>query len=317
MSIQKNLARSLQTGLFDYHKISLEEYRPSLLINNYKSGQKVLTSILNELNKCEEFFFSTAFITNSGVASLINVLKELEEKGVKGKIIASQYQNFTEPSALKRLISLKNIEVKIVVENNHHTKGYIFRRDDVFTIIVGSSNLTQDALSYNKEWNLKVTSMSEGSLLQQTMREFSYTFDNAVTVTDEWIDGYQKIYGTRTYEYNTDTYARKNTENRIAGTNAAYFVDKQENIEPSMLHKISPNKMQVEAITCINNLRETGKDKALIISATGTGKTYLSAFDARIFKPAKLLFVVHRENIAKKALETMERYLGIVFPWVY
>lgn len=310
MSIQKNLARSLQTGLFDYHKISLEEYRPSLLINNYKSGQKVLTSILNELNKCEEFFFSTAFITNSGVASLINVLKELEEKGVKGKIIASQYQNFTEPSALKRLISLKNIEVKIVVENNHHTKGYIFRRDDVFTIIVGSSNLTQDALSYNKEWNLKVTSMSEGSLLQQTMREFSYTFDNAVTVTDEWIDGYQKIYGTRTYEYNTDTYARKNTENRIAGTNAGYFVDKQENTEPSMLHKISPNKMQVEALSCINNLRETGKNKALIISATGTGKTYLSAFDARIFKPVKLLFVVHRENIAKKALESYGKIFG-------
>ncbi|OPX45940.1 ATP-dependent RNA helicase SrmB [Ruminiclostridium hungatei] len=306
MSIQKNLARSLHTGLFDYHKFSLEEYRPSLLINNYKSGQKVLTSIVNELNKCEEFFFSTAFITNSGVASLINVLKELEDKGVKGKIIASQYQNFTEPIALKRLISLKNIEVKIVVENNHHTKGYIFKRDDIFTIIVGSSNLTQDALSYNKEWNIKVTSLSEGSLLQQTMREFNYTFDNAVTVTDEWIDEYQKIYQERTYKDNTNVIVKK----RVAGTEAGYFIDNQENIEPSMFYKISPNKMQIEALACINNLRDNGKDKALIISATGTGKTYLSAFDAKIFKPAKLLFVVHRENIANKAMESYRKVFG-------
>jgi len=306
LSIQKNLVRSLQTGLFDYHKISLEEYRPSLLINNYKSGQKVLTSIVNELNKCEEFFFSTAFITNSGVASLINVLKELEYKGIKGKIIASQYQNFTEPAALKRLISLKNVEVKIVVENNHHTKGYIFKRDDIFTIIVGSSNLTQDALSYNKEWNIKVTSLSEGSLLQQTMREFNYTFDNAVTVTDEWIDEYQKIYQERTYKDNTNLIVKK----RIAGTEAGYFIDNQENIEPSMLYKISPNKMQIEALACINNLRNVGKNKALIISATGTGKTYLSAFDAKIFKPTKLLFVVHRENIANKAMESYRKVFG-------
>lgn len=306
MSIQKNLERSLHTGLFDYHKISLEEYRPSLLINNYKLGQKVLTSIVNELNKCEEFLFSIAFITNSGVASLINVLKELEDKGVKGKIIASQYQNFTEPVALKRLISLKNIEVKIVVENNHHTKGYIFKRDDIFTIIVGSSNLTQDALSYNKEWNIRVTSMSEGSLLQQTMREFNYTFDNAVTVTNEWIDEYQKIYQERTYKDNTNV----SSKSRAAGTEAGYFIDNQENIEPSMLHKISPNKMQVEALACINNLRDTGKNKALIISATGTGKTYLSAFDAKVFKPARLLFVVHRENIANKAMESYQKVFG-------
>lgn len=310
MSIQNNLVKSLYSGFIDHREISLEEFRPSLLINNSKTGQKVLTSIVNELNKCDEFFFSTAFITNSGVASLINVLKELEEKGIKGKIIASQYQNFTEPNALKRLIQLRNIQVKIVVENHYHTKGYIFRKDSTYTLIVGSSNLTQDALSYNKEWNIKVSSMSGGSLLRQTMDEFNYTFDNAVAVTDEWIDEYQKIYKQRNIYYSNNTYDNNTSEDtncRAAQPDPSYLVINRNNIEPTTLFRISPNKMQIDALACINNLRNTGKDKALLISATGTGKTYLSAFDARICQPQKLLFVVHRANITHNAMKSFQR----------
>jgi len=319
LSIQSNLAKSLYTGFIDYREISLEEYKPSLLINNSKTGQKVLTSIVNELNKCDEFFFSTAFVTNSGVASLINVLIELEEKGVKGKIIASQYQNFTEPRALKRLIQLKNIQVKIVVENNYHTKGYIFRKNDKYTLIVGSSNLTQDALSYNKEWNIKVSSMSEGSLLRQTMDEFNYTFDNAVAVTEEWINEYQNIYQERNtffsnqernIEFSNDTYDNNtstDTKCRAAQPDPSYVVANQKYSETTTLFKISPNKMQIDALACINNLRNAGKNKALLISATGTGKTYLSAFDARIYQPRKLLFVVHRENITRNAMKSFQR----------
>jgi superfamily II DNA or RNA helicase/HKD family nuclease len=335
LSIQSNLAKSLYTGFVDYREISLEEYRPSLLINNSKTGQKVLTSIVNELNKCDEFFFSTAFITNSGVASLINILIELEEKGVKGKIIASQYQNFTEPKALKRLIQLKNIQVKIVVENNYHTKGYIFRKDDNYTLIVGSSNLTQDALSYNKEWNIKVSSMGEGSLLRQTMNEFNYTFDNAVTVTNQWIDEYQKIYQERDIhyskqerpiensnqerhiDYSNDTYENNTsteTNTRAAQPESSYTVITHNNTQLTTLFKIAPNKMQIEALGCINNLRTAGKNKALLISATGTGKTYLSAFDAKIYQPRKLLFVVHRENITRNAMKSFQRIFEYKVP---
>lgn len=310
MSIHENLARSLKTGLFDYREISIEEYRPSLLINNHKTGQKVLTSIVSELNKCDEFFFSTAFITNSGVASLINVLEELERKGIKGKIVASQYQNFTEPTALKRLIQFENIQVKIFTENNHHTKGYIFRKDDIYTIIVGSSNLTQDALSYNKEWNIKVTSMSEGSLLQQTMKEFNYTFDNADPVTDKWIEEYRKIYDEHKKYFSNSTQKEDTNVKKVAGTVAGYIIENQENVEPVLLRRISPNTMQVEALASINNLRNVGKNKSLIISATGTGKTYLSAFDAKEYQAKKLLFVVHRENIANAAMESYRKVFG-------
>lgn len=211
---------------------------------------------------------------------------------------------------MKRLIQLQNIKVKIVVENNYHTKGYIFKKDNRYTLIVGSSNLTQDALSYNKEWNIKVSSMSEGSLLRQTMDEFNYTFDNAVAVTDVWIDEYQKIYQQRNIDYSNNTYDNNTSEDtkcRAAQPDSSYLVVNRNNIEPTTLFRISPNKMQIDALSCISNLRNAGKNKALLISATGTGKTYLSAFDARIYQPQKLLFVVHRENITRNAMKSFQR----------
>lgn len=95
MDISTNLAASLKNGFIDCNMKSIEKYNPKLLVNDYKRGMKVLTSIESELRNCDEFYFSVAFITGSGVVSLINTLKELEEKGVRGKIITSQYQNFT------------------------------------------------------------------------------------------------------------------------------------------------------------------------------------------------------------------------------
>lgn len=288
MNSSKELAKSLYTGFVDSNNISLEEYHPKLLINDSKNGQKVLTNIINELGKCEEFLFSVAFVTNSGVASLINILKQLEEKGVKGKLIASQYQNFTEPRALKRLIKLTNIEVRIVVEHNFHAKGYIFKKDDTYTLIVGSSNLTQNALSYNKEWNIRVTSMDEGSLSKETIKEFEYTFDNATVVNEKWIKEYEKIY---------EDLRKVKTKD-----------EEKDKVVP--IHKIVPNMMQVEALKALQSLREENKNKALLISATGTGKTYLSVFDVKIFKPKRFLFIVHRENIARAAMKSFRKVLG-------
>lgn len=284
----KELAKSLYTGYIDSKSDSLESYRPMLLVNNSKSGRKILTSIINELKKCDEFYFSVAFITNSGVAALINVLKELESKGIRGKILASQYQNFTEPRALKRLIELKNIDVRIVTDSNFHAKGYIFKRNDIYTLIVGSSNLTQNALSYNQEWNLKVSSLENGEILNQTTKEFNRIFNNATVVDNAWIDEYKKIYNdTKKYK------ALKNPEEAVF-----------------TIGRVSPNKMQAEALKSIETLRNEGKDKTLIISATGTGKTYLSAFDVKKFNPKRLLFVVHRENILRASLRSYKRIFG-------
>lgn len=296
IELKSDVEKGLLKSYIDISAQSKYEYQSRLLINDKDQKTKVLTSIINELRACNEFFFSVAFVTNSGVATLINTLKELEDKGIKGKILASQYQNFTQPRALERLLEFKNIQLRIITEGNFHAKGYIFRHsirniEDVYTLIVGSSNLTAEALSTNKEWNLKVTSLSDGALLRETLDEFNKLYDNAVPVTKEWITEYDKIYNEKRY-YDEDE----------ADEVGLSVFNKTIN-----LYKISPNNMQVEALNALDNLRKEGKNKALIISATGTGKTYLSAFDVKKCDAKKLLFVVHRENIARAAKESFEK----------
>ena len=284
MDISTNLAASLKNGFIDCNMKSIEKYNPKLLVNDYKRGMKVLTSIESELRNCDEFYFSVAFITGSGVVSLINTLKELEERGVRGKIITSQYQNFTQPGALRRLLKFKNIQLKIVTDEDFHAKGYIFRHKDSYSFIIGSSNLTQKALAENKEWNLKLSSLENGSVMQNIFKEFERTFENATEVTEAWIEEYEKIYTqVKTIEKQTPVVSLKT---------------------------INPNKMQYEALRQLEALRKEGKKKALLISATGTGKTYLSAFDVRKFEAKKVLFLVHRENIARAAMESFKRVLG-------
>lgn len=296
MSISKNLTEGLQTGFINYNLSSLERYHPKLLVNDHKRGMKVLTNLVQELRQCEEFFFSVAFITNSGVASLINVLDELDKKGVvKGRILTSQYQNFTEPVALKRLLQFKNIELKINTEDNFHGKGYIFKREEDFSFIIGSSNLTQSALSKNKEWNIKLSSLKDGLVMQNILNEFNYSFDQATCVDEKWIAEYSKIY--------SNAWRIRDEANIKVSAEVTYG-----QVVP--LNKINPNKMQIEALEALELLRSDNKDKALLISATGTGKTFLSAFDAAKTQPKRLLFVVHRENIARAALESYKRIFG-------
>lgn len=121
--------KSLTTGFIDKSIESDLLYRPKLLINKNKPKEKILSSILQELTYCEEFYISVAFVTTSGIAVLLNTLILLEKKGIKGKILVSQYLNFTQPEALKKLLLFKNIELKILTNENAHSKGYIFKTD--------------------------------------------------------------------------------------------------------------------------------------------------------------------------------------------
>lgn len=298
MELIDNIRNGLNTGFIDGTSVSIAEYQPDLIVNDSRRGSKLLTTLAAEMRRCEEFFFCVAFITNSGVQALLSILEELEAKGVRGKIIASQYQNFTEPLALKRLAGFKNIELRILTEGNLHSKGYVFRNGDNYTLIIGSSNLTQDALGKNNEWNLRVTSFRNGALVGRTLQEFQRNFENAVEVTQTWIDQYSQIYLGR-----KKAFAYREAED----------VEKDElseevfNTAILRIGEIKPNKMQVEALQALENLRKDGKDKALLISATGTGKTYLSAFDARKMQPRRLLFIIHRENIAKAAMMSFKR----------
>ncbi len=279
---------SLQTGYIDKTILSSVDYQPELLVNQKHPPKKVLSSILYELENCNQFYISVAFVTTSGVATIINQLKDLESRGIKGKILVSQYLNFTQPEALKRLVQFKNIDLRIATTGNAHAKGYIFKSKEHYNLIVGSSNLTAQALATNKEWNLKISALDESGIVEKVLNEFHSDFKNGTLVTPEYISSYEEIFQKQ------------------------FLLSKKINLESltEVQALITPNSMQSEALINLKNLRADKRTKALIISATGTGKTYLAAFDAKAFNPEKLLFVVHRLTIAKDALNTFRSVFG-------
>tara|TARA_R110002096_G_scaffold186423_1_gene365461 strand:- start:230 stop:3682 length:3453 start_codon:yes stop_codon:yes gene_type:complete len=286
-AFNENFKDSLLTGFIDKSLESDALYQPELLVNRKIPRKKVLSTIIKELENCESFFISVAFVTTGGVATLINTFKNLDEKGVKGKILVSQYLNFTQPEALKRLSQFKNIELKIITKENSHSKGYIFKHSEYYNLIIGSSNLTSSALSTNKEWNMKVSARNSSSIVNKVINEFQSDFEIGEIVNETYIKNYEEVYKKQFLVY-------KKSEEELS---------KELHVE------ITPNSMQTEALENLVSLRKEN-DKALIISATGTGKTYLAAFDAKVFNPKKLLFVVHRLNIAKKAMETFQSVFG-------
>jgi superfamily II DNA or RNA helicase len=286
--MNEKLEKSLISGFIDRRLPSHDAFLPQLLVNDRKEGKKVLSSIIRSLYDCDEFWFSVAFITTDGVATLIETLIALEQKGIKGKILVSQYLNFTQPEALRRLLQFRNLEVKIAVNHSFHSKGYLFRKKDVYDLIIGSSNLTATALCSNVEWNLKVTATPLSYVIFNAIREFTREYERAVPVNDEFIRHYEALY-------------RKQVDySRLL--KKELFISGQTNIVP--------NAMQVEALANIENLRNQGKDKALLISATGTGKTYLSAFDVKKVDPRRFLFVVHRLNIAQTSMQAYRNIFG-------
>lgn len=279
---------SLQTGFVDKSIISDENFHPELLVNQKNPPKKVLLTLLKEFESCEEFYISVAFVTTSGVATIINKLIELEKRNIKGQILVSQYLNFSQPEALKRLLQFKNIDLRIATTGNAHSKGYIFKKNNHYNMIVGSSNLTAQALTTNKEWNIKVSALAKSSIVEKLLNEFHSDFEKATIVSEEFILSYEEIYQKQ------------------------FLLNKNNNLENQNVIQeiILPNTMQKEALENLTKLREEKKNKALIISATGTGKTFLSAFDAKAFNPKKLLFVVHRLTIAKNSLKTFKKVFG-------
>lgn len=282
------IREAVTTGFVDDNTESFLEYRPSILTNDVLINEKVLTTILDELRSCESFFLSVAFITTGGVASLLGELLDLQTKGINGKILVSEYLNFTEPEALRMLKQLKNVELKIAKESDFHSKGFLFTHESYYTIIIGSSNITQSALTKNKEWNLKVTAHKDSELFKQTINEFNKVFDVSHFVTQDYLEKYAFVY---------------NSEKKLRqGLRKALLENETINIEP--------NEMQQLALANLEHLRKQGKNKALLISATGTGKTYLSAFDVLKVKPKRILFLVHRRNIALKSMESFKNIIG-------
>lgn len=285
-SIQE-LQQSLATALIDKEINSLPDLQPQIIYNDYNSGSNLLVELLQELQTCKRFYFAIAFITQSGLICLKECLKLLQEKNITGDILTTDYLYFNQPKALQELQQYPNLNIRIYTKENFHIKGYIFEQNDYYTLIVGSNNLTQTALKANKEWSLKINSLANGALIHNTLSQFQQMWQEAMPLTDIWLKQY------------TDKYHSLQKLKR-------QFATTQENISTN---DIAPNKMQQEALKALEKLQQDNKHKALLISATGTGKTYLSAFAVKKANPKRLLFLAHREQILKQACKTFTQII--------
>ena len=286
---QDTLIKSLKFGFVDNIKYQEGGYSPQILVNNSDEKRYVLTDLQEELSKCTAFYFSVAFVTKNGIAMIKSQLSDLMDKQVPGKILISPYLDFNDPDAMRELLKLKNVEVRLTPEKMQmHAKFYIFEHTGKQVLISGSSNLTHTALKINYEWNIKLTSTHNGEFIQNTKSEFDRIWEKSELLTPEIID----------------TYAQKRKK-VISLTK----INDEEKL-PYSAEKIVPNKMQEAALEGLRNIREQGKDRALVISATGTGKTFLSAFDVKQYNPERMLFIVHREQILKKSLIDFQKVLG-------
>lgn len=291
-NLLEDFNQSLHKGFIDRTIPHKGNFMPKLLVNNKE--ENVLSTIIDELHKCKSFTISVAFITESGLASLKSYLYDLNEKGIKGKIITSNYLGFNTPNMYKELLKLKNVEVRLTDVNGFHAKGYMFDHIDYSSIIIGSSNLTSNALKINYEHNILFSTQQSGDLIYNIKSQFDELWATSVPLSHEWIEAYEN-----TFEYQTF----KNTV-RVAETQSLVETQTKD------LNKIEPNLIQREALKSLTSLRKSAKDKALIISATGTGKTILSALDVRNYDPKKFLFVVHNEGILNRAIDEFKKVLS-------
>lgn len=285
--LAQELQQSLASALIDNKINSLPDLQPQIIYNDYNSGSNLLVELLQELQTCKRFYFAIAFITQSGLICLKECLKLLQEKNITGDILTTDYLYFNQPKALQELQQYPNLNIRIYTKENFHIKGYIFEQNDYYTLIVGSNNLTQTSLKSNKEWSLKINSLANGALINNTLSQFQQMWQEAMPLTDIWLKQY------------TDKYHSLQKLKRE-------FATAQENISTN---DIAPNKMQQEALKALEKLQQDNKHKALLISATGTGKTYLSAFAVKKANPKRLLFLAHREQILKQACKTFTQII--------
>ena len=273
--------------LNDSSLASAPESAPCILTNIDEKNIKVVTAIEKELENCNGYDFSVAFVNWPGIHLLLGVLKDLDASGVKGRLLTSDYLTFTEPRAFESLMYLKNLQIRMYRCKNagFHTKGYLFSKSDHTShLIIGSSNLTNNALCVNQEWNVRLVCSEQGALTKMVRRYFENLWNQGQDIKEALKD-YAALYEE----------ARKKRE-KLFPKNTARAED-----------KIKPNSMQRRFIENLKNLIDRGEKRALLISATGTGKTYAAALAMRELNARSVLFLVHREQIARKSLESFKR----------
>ena len=268
----------------------------SLFLTNY-SEQTFLDKIKNSLRTCQSFCFSVSFIKRAGLVLLSQDIKAAIERGVKGKLITTIYQNFTDVESLKFFLGLANhpnfechldydcfYDEKNYEKYGFHSKGYLFDYGVESELIIGSSNITRFALLKNIEWDMMLRVSNDDETLLKAKEEFDILWEKTLPLDIALINKYAQ---------------RLN-----------FAIERWDMDYDLASHEIKPNFMQRKALRELNRYRAMGQDKALVVAATGSGKTYLAAFDALNFSPEHLLYIVHEGSILKRSLSTFQTVFG-------
>jgi superfamily II DNA or RNA helicase len=266
----------------------------SELFTGNKSGVSLESEIRKEIQSADEVQWIVSFVKFSGLRIFLKDLQEHTARGKKLKLITTTYMGATDAKAIEELARLPNTEIKISYNTKQerlHAKAYLFLRNTQFhTGYIGSSNISRTALTSGLEWNLKVTTQE----IPHIIDKFKKTFDTY------WNDS-----EFEPYEIATQQDKLRRAIQEAKGSQAG--------VEIATFFEITPFPFQQEILERLLAERANGNYKNLVVAATGTGKTVISAFDFKRFylnnPGAKLLFVAHREEILKQSLATYRHIL--------
>ncbi|MDN3427365.1 DEAD/DEAH box helicase family protein [Microbacterium sp. APC 3898] len=269
-----------------------------------------LVSHLERLSKeAVEIQWITAFAMKSGVEKILPFLRKAADRGVPIKLLVGDYLFVTQPDALQLLLEkLPSAEIRIWKSGgaSFHPKSYLFRGIDTSHLIVGSSNLSSSALTTGVEWSLIAPTSVDAEVFEEAVTQFLKYFyaDQTVSLNAETLAEYRSLHKAANLKHPISPIWSEAEE--VEMTVGPALPQQPEVAEAQTLYSapISPRPAQREALEALDNVLAEDYSRAMVVLATGLGKTYLAAFFAEKFK--RVLFVAHREEILSQAKQSFE-----------
>lgn len=279
--MNKELYNAILHGFYNQQFPGHELLEPSLLGNS--KTDSIWFTLRRELNSCLGFSWAVAFVTEDMLTPFKLVMADLAKTGVSGTLITGDYLNFNSPKVFAELQKIPNLKVRLAGESGFHAKGYLFKHQGYKTVVLGSANFTRSALLSNYEWAIKISSSEQAAFTAKIEQQLNLLRKQSRPLTASWLANYKKHW-----------LKPQRTAKKVR----------------NISQEIIPNQMQKNALQNLQALVKQGQKRGLVVSATGTGKTYLGAFAVKNFKPKRFLYIVHRRQIAEKSLASFYRVIG-------